>query len=1184
MNIYDFIKEKEGFRDQAYDDAVGVRTIGYGRTGGSFEPTTREAEDAWLKKRVDSEKRFVEKYAKDHGYDWSPQQIDALSSFTFNLGRGRLDQLTQGGERDNATIGQKIRLYNKAGGRELAGLVTRRNEEAAMFSGNPGGVPQSTFPGPHATVPSPQPTPPRVGPSFNEAFAQARQAQGSGGQFEWDGNFYTTNLKEEEDMKHNKYNKGTRKVDPSAVSNAIIHTADTIAPWAAMLFGRGTMEVPGYRRGSSVVLTEEERKRREEARKAAAGNTSKGRNAGRDNLSKEDFEWQPPAMLNIPPNPNSSDAPVVVGEEPVWRTNQMRGLHPGTGQGTAPTVATGTPVQHPNASAKAQQTGVMNAAEREDYWQRVWVDSGGMNREAKAAYEQARQERMALQASFGGGGDPRTGMAPGSLTDTSVHSAIGGRPDTPTGDLTNAAYTGPATSGGAVDPRTGLPTGNLTNAAYTGPATSGGAIDPRTGLPTGALPGAPLQHPNASAQAQQTEVMNLDQRAAYWRDVWNKSGGMDRNAEAQYKAAIAERQQIKDNQAAAVQASDANQAAAWMQQSADPAAFDNTPSDAWTQAQQEALQSEPPKPNAYSGFSTKDLVEMYSRDPSPELADELQNRPDLDQGIEEAKSYVSSGNVEGRQVADEKAARDAEKADALRIEKEKQAALIDKKREEGTLTQFDIDKDKRLAEEQAAAQKLAEQSKKSAEELTEAHTKEEKAIEEKSKQITAEQQSYLSTYNPETGEFDYEGTPPKPDEEEKESEPDTFTPTDSMKAEEELMAQELSGDTGATTHTTPSGDKIVVDSKGKIYNVSTGKPIDTPTPTPEQEGILGGLFENLFGLNNKDLTQAIGMYMLSRLAGSSHGGAMEWAGNAVLENAASRRATEEEDARVKKEEDRKIKALMDVGYTKEEANAAVIAGVTPKEPSAPKISATSQTYNYNGQPLEVRWDSTNNTNVANVNGVWTPVDVNSPGWSKPESYEDSDAVRADFDKDLDSTWNSLNSDLKDNQKFDADVNKVSEDLGLLYADYRGQKDLTVEETQRVRREMTQAGRDYLKDVAAWRKGQGERPSSVESYVNRRLLPLRSGVSQNDVKGTSQDNFEYINQAFTDDALLDGKLDAVTYNAQWDEAKEQWKKVKSKGLEKDLGKVPDGYSGFTWFVYQSLTGTEAAQRVLAKIAE
>ena len=347
-------------------------------------------------------------------------------------------------------------------------------------------------------------------------------------------------------MKHNKYNRGTRKVDPSAVSNAIIHTADTIAPWAAMLFGRGTMEVPGYRRGSSVVLTEEERKRREEARKAGANNTSGGRNAGRDNLSKEDFEWQPPAMLNIPPNPNSADAPVVVGEEPVWRTNQMRGLHPGTDQGTAPTVATGTPVQHPNASA----------------------------------------------------------------------------------------------------------------------------------------------------QAQQTEVMNLDQRAAYWRDVWNKSGGMDRNAEAQYKAAIAERQQIKDNQAAAVQASDANQAAAWMQQSADPAAFDNTPSDAWTQAQQEALQSEPPKPNAYSGFSTKDLVEMYSRDPSPELADELQSRPDLDQGIEEAKSYVSSGDVEGRQVADEKAARDAEKADALRIEKEKQAALIDKKREEGTLTQFDIDKDK----------------------------------------------------------------------------------------------------------------------------------------------------------------------------------------------------------------------------------------------------------------------------------------------------------------------------------------------------------------------------------------------------------------------------------------------------------------------------------------------------------
>ena len=259
MSIYDYIKQKEGFRKEAYDDAVGVKTIGYGRTAGSFDPTTEEAEDAWLRRRVDSDRDYVKSYADRYGYNWSPQQMDALASFTYNLGRGGLDQLTKRGTRDDATIGEKIKLYNRAGGRQLPGLVTRRNEEAAMFSGNQGGVPQSTFPGPHREVPHPRQSVPRPVDQggFNEAFAQARQTQGGpGGEFEWRGQFYTTDLKEEQDMIHKKYKGGTGKVkgkDPNAVSNALIHTADAIAPWAAMLFKGGTTMVPGYQEGTTYT-------------------------------------------------------------------------------------------------------------------------------------------------------------------------------------------------------------------------------------------------------------------------------------------------------------------------------------------------------------------------------------------------------------------------------------------------------------------------------------------------------------------------------------------------------------------------------------------------------------------------------------------------------------------------------------------------------------------------------------------------------------------------------------------------------------------------------------------------------------------------------------------------------------------------------------------------------------------
>ena len=70
---------------------------------------------------------------KTKGYDWNDNQIGALTSFIYNLGKGGLKQLTKDGTRSNKVIAQKIPLYNKAGGRTLPGLVTRRNEEAAQF-------------------------------------------------------------------------------------------------------------------------------------------------------------------------------------------------------------------------------------------------------------------------------------------------------------------------------------------------------------------------------------------------------------------------------------------------------------------------------------------------------------------------------------------------------------------------------------------------------------------------------------------------------------------------------------------------------------------------------------------------------------------------------------------------------------------------------------------------------------------------------------------------------------------------------------------------------------------------------------------------------------------------------------------------------------------------------------------
>ena len=141
-SVYDKIAQHEGFRDEAYDDGTGVWTIGFGRItnpdGSRVQPgqtTNREQEQQFLKSRVDEDKQFVLDYAKKHGYNWRPNQVDALTSFTYNLGKGGLDKLTADGSRSDDEILSKLPEYNKAGGKFFQGLQNRRDDEAALFAG-----------------------------------------------------------------------------------------------------------------------------------------------------------------------------------------------------------------------------------------------------------------------------------------------------------------------------------------------------------------------------------------------------------------------------------------------------------------------------------------------------------------------------------------------------------------------------------------------------------------------------------------------------------------------------------------------------------------------------------------------------------------------------------------------------------------------------------------------------------------------------------------------------------------------------------------------------------------------------------------------------------------------------------------------------------------------------------------
>jgi len=116
-------------------------SIGYGtKASGPDEMITEAEADKRLRDEISKSYQYVASYAKQKGYNWDQGKMDALASFVYNLGPGQLKNLTNDGKRTDAEIAQALPLYNKAGGKVLAGLEKRRTAELGMFTGG-GGAP-----------------------------------------------------------------------------------------------------------------------------------------------------------------------------------------------------------------------------------------------------------------------------------------------------------------------------------------------------------------------------------------------------------------------------------------------------------------------------------------------------------------------------------------------------------------------------------------------------------------------------------------------------------------------------------------------------------------------------------------------------------------------------------------------------------------------------------------------------------------------------------------------------------------------------------------------------------------------------------------------------------------------------------------------------------------------------------
>ena len=131
-----FVSGWEGCRLIAYQDVAGVWTIGYGHTGKevfSGLVISQELANEWL---IDDLERHAAAISAAVKVPVNKNQFIALLSFAFNVGAAAfkrssvLRNLNAGAPMQAA---ESFKLWVKAGGKRVTGLVRRRAAESKLF-------------------------------------------------------------------------------------------------------------------------------------------------------------------------------------------------------------------------------------------------------------------------------------------------------------------------------------------------------------------------------------------------------------------------------------------------------------------------------------------------------------------------------------------------------------------------------------------------------------------------------------------------------------------------------------------------------------------------------------------------------------------------------------------------------------------------------------------------------------------------------------------------------------------------------------------------------------------------------------------------------------------------------------------------------------------------------------------
>lgn len=130
------LKQFEGCKLIAYQDIVGIWTIGYGETKGVYKgmTITQSQADSMVQNRYDEFETSIKKLLRISVTD---NELGALTCFAYNIGLSAFTGSTLlkllNNNTDRKIVAAEFIKWNKAGGKVVDGLTRRRIAEANLF-------------------------------------------------------------------------------------------------------------------------------------------------------------------------------------------------------------------------------------------------------------------------------------------------------------------------------------------------------------------------------------------------------------------------------------------------------------------------------------------------------------------------------------------------------------------------------------------------------------------------------------------------------------------------------------------------------------------------------------------------------------------------------------------------------------------------------------------------------------------------------------------------------------------------------------------------------------------------------------------------------------------------------------------------------------------------------------------